>query len=105
MRRLLTALAAACVFALGASPVLGAGAIHMTEDVTGDVIDCGANSNTVTSGTLRIVLHEGLSASDNSMRRFMGSGAGGEPDQAALAAEWQEASGWGSRTPWSLPSS
>jgi hypothetical protein len=65
MRRLLTALVAACAFALGASPVLGAGAIHMTEDVTGDVIVCGANTYTVTSGTLRIVLHEGFSASGN----------------------------------------
>jgi hypothetical protein len=39
--------------------------MHFTEDVTGDVLDCGDTTYTVVSGETAIVLHEGTSASGN----------------------------------------
>jgi hypothetical protein len=38
---------------------------HFTEDVTGDTIQCDTAVYTITSGTVRIVVHEGASASGN----------------------------------------
>jgi hypothetical protein len=38
---------------------------HVTEDVTGDTIQCGSTVYTITSGTISIVAHEGASASGN----------------------------------------
>src|SRR5215211_4897986 len=38
---------------------------HSTEDVTGDTIQCEGAVYTITSGTIRIVAHEGTSASGN----------------------------------------
>jgi hypothetical protein len=38
---------------------------HVIEDVTGDTIQCGSTVYTITSGTVRIVAHEGASASSN----------------------------------------
>jgi len=38
---------------------------HFEEDVTGDVLDCGSAAYTITSGTIKIVSHEGTSASGN----------------------------------------
>jgi hypothetical protein len=38
---------------------------HSTEDVTGDTFQCDSAVYTITSGTLRIVVHEGASASGN----------------------------------------
>jgi hypothetical protein len=38
---------------------------HFTEDVTGDTFQCEGAVYTITSGTLRIVAHEGASASGN----------------------------------------
>jgi hypothetical protein len=32
--------------------------MHFTEDVTGDVLDCGDTTYTVVSGEIAIVLHE-----------------------------------------------
>jgi hypothetical protein len=40
-------------------------AMHFTEDVSGDVFACGETTYTVVSGTLRVVIHEGESASGN----------------------------------------
>ena len=40
-------------------------ALHFTEDVTGDVIECEDRLYTVTSGEVRIVIHTGESASGN----------------------------------------
>jgi hypothetical protein len=38
---------------------------HVTEDVTGDTIQCDTAVYTITSGTISIVAHEGASASGN----------------------------------------
>ena len=38
---------------------------HFQEDVSGDVLDCGSTVYTITSGTIKIVFHEGTSASGN----------------------------------------
>jgi hypothetical protein len=38
---------------------------HFTEDVTGDTIQCDTAVYTVTSGTIRTVVHEGAAASGN----------------------------------------
>ncbi len=38
---------------------------HFTEDVTGDVFECEGGDYTITGGTLKIVIHEGSSASGN----------------------------------------
>lgn len=66
MRRLVATLAAALALALSASPALANGpAVHFSVPVTGDVFVCGANTYTITSGTISIVIHEGSSASGN----------------------------------------
>lgn len=51
--------------ALTATPAVGATAIHVEEDVAGDVFVCETTTYTVTSGTLKAVFHEGESASGN----------------------------------------
>jgi hypothetical protein len=38
---------------------------HTVEDVTGDVLVCETTTYTITSGTLKITIHEGTSASGN----------------------------------------
>jgi hypothetical protein len=38
---------------------------HSVEDVTGDVLDCGSEQYTITSGSIKLVFHEGTSASGN----------------------------------------
>lgn len=38
---------------------------HSVENVTGDVLDCGSAVYTITSGSIKLVLHEGTSASGN----------------------------------------
>jgi hypothetical protein len=72
MRRLVATLA--IVLALSASPALANGpAVHSSFPVTGDVFVCGANSYTVTSGTVSAVTHEGSSASGNLNGTFTGT--------------------------------
>jgi hypothetical protein len=38
---------------------------HFEEDATGEVLDCGSAAYTITSGAIKIVFHEGTSASGN----------------------------------------
>jgi hypothetical protein len=48
-------------------------AFHFTEDVTGDIFECGDRQYTITSGELKIVVHEGESASGNMNFSFHGT--------------------------------
>jgi hypothetical protein len=76
MRLRVAALAAvsALTLALSVSPVLANGpAVHDSFPVAGDVFVCGANTYTVTSGTLSVVMHEGNSASGNLNGTFTGT--------------------------------
>ncbi len=76
MRRFVATLAAvsALALALGASPVLANGpAVHFSFPVTGDVFVCGANTYTITSGTVSAVMHEGSSTSGNLNGTFTGT--------------------------------
>jgi len=74
MRHVLSTLIAACALALSAAPVLANGpAVHSSFPVTGDVFVCGANTYTVTSGTVSAVTHEGGSASGNLNGTFTGT--------------------------------
>ena len=74
MRRLVATLAAVSALALSASPVLANGpAVHDSFPVTGDVFVCGANTYTVTSGTVSTVTHQGSSASGNVNFTFTGT--------------------------------
>jgi hypothetical protein len=73
MRRFVATLAAvtALTLALSASPALANGpAVHSSFDPVGSVFVCGANTYTVTSGTVSTVMHEGSSASGNSNFTF-----------------------------------
>ena len=68
MRRLVATLAAvsALVLALSVSPALAnSPAVHSSFPAAGAVFVCGANTYTVTSGTVYIVIHQGGSASGN----------------------------------------
>jgi len=68
MRRFVATLAAvsALALALSAAPVLANGpAVRSSFQVTGDVFVCGANTYTITSGTVSSVMHECSSASGN----------------------------------------
>ncbi len=76
MRLRVAALAAvsALTLALSVSPVLANGpAVHDSFPVVGDVFVCGANTYTVTSGTVSLVMHEGSSASGNLNGTFTGT--------------------------------
>ncbi len=74
MRRLLSTLIVACALALSAAPVLANGpAVHDAFPVTGDVFVCGANTYTITSGTVSFVSHQGSSASGNLNLTFTGT--------------------------------
>jgi hypothetical protein len=63
--RVTTALAAAGALCAVAVPAAAAPATHDQQDITGDVLDCGPTSYTVTSGSIKLVFHEGASASGN----------------------------------------
>jgi hypothetical protein len=68
MRRLTRtglALAPIVVSAGLAVPAYAAPAEHSVEDVTGDTIVCESTTYTITSGSLKIVFHEGEAASGN----------------------------------------
>jgi hypothetical protein len=76
MRRFVAMLAAvsALALALSASPALANGpAVHSSFPVTGDVFVCGANTYTITSGTVSVVMHEGSSTSGNLNGTFTGT--------------------------------
>jgi hypothetical protein len=50
----------------GAGPALAnSPAQHAVEDVTGDVLVCESTTYTITSGTIKITIHEGTSTSGN----------------------------------------
>jgi hypothetical protein len=63
--RVTTALAAAGALCVVAVPAAAAGATHDQEPVAGEVLVCGATSYTLTSGSIKLVSHEGTSASGN----------------------------------------
>jgi hypothetical protein len=65
--RLTAVLATAVAMCAISTPaaLANAPAEHFEEDVTGDVLDCGSASYTITSGAIKIVFHEGTSASGN----------------------------------------
>jgi hypothetical protein len=50
---------------MGAAPAVAAPAVHTVEPATGDVLVCESTTYTITSGTIKITLHEGTSASGN----------------------------------------
>jgi hypothetical protein len=57
---------AAGLVGLAAGPATaGSPAVHTVEDVTGDEIVCASTTYTVTSGSIKIVIHEGTAASGN----------------------------------------
>lgn len=57
---------AAGVALVGMAPAAASGpAQHAVDDATGDVIVCESTTYTVTSGTVKITIHEGTSASGN----------------------------------------
>jgi len=65
-RFLLVAAAMASVLLVGASSALAnQPAMHFTQDVTGDTLQCGDTTYTIVSGEIAIVMHEGQSASGN----------------------------------------
>lgn len=66
MRRfVLAAVAAASLVLFGVSSAVAQPAVHFTQDVTGDTLQCGATTYTIVSGEIAIVIHEGQSASGN----------------------------------------
>jgi len=65
--RVTAALASAAAMCALWTPAASANspAQHSVEDVTGDVLDCGSAQYTITSGSIKLVFHEGTSASGN----------------------------------------
>jgi hypothetical protein len=59
------ALASMAVVAGLAVPAYAAPAGHFVEDVTGDTFECASTTYTVTSGSVKIVEHEGTSNTGN----------------------------------------
>jgi hypothetical protein len=56
---------AAALVGLTAPAYANSPAVHSVEDVTGDTLVCESTTYTITSGSLRIVIHEGAAASGN----------------------------------------
>ncbi len=56
--------AAVCAFSIPAASA-NSPAQHSVENVAGDVLDCGSVAYTITSGSIKLVFHEGTSASGN----------------------------------------
>ena len=66
MRRLLIGLLiAGAALGVGLQPAFASPAFHMTEDVTGEVFNCTTTTYTIVSGSIRIVIHEDVTASGN----------------------------------------
>ena len=65
MRRVFLLLSSVGLLALPAPTLANQPAEHFTENVTGDTFQCDTAGYTVTSGTVRTVVHEGASASGN----------------------------------------
>lgn len=65
MRRIVVLLSSVGLLALAGPALASQPAVHFTEDVTGDTFQCDTAVYTVTSGTIRTVVHEGASASGN----------------------------------------
>jgi hypothetical protein len=66
VRRLLIGLLiSGAALAVGLQPALASPAVHIQEDVTGDVFTCATTSYTIVAGSIRIVIHEDEAASGN----------------------------------------
>jgi hypothetical protein len=66
VRRLLIGLLiTGTALALGAGPASASPAVHVVEDATGAVFTCATTTYTIVSGSIRIVIHEDVSASGN----------------------------------------
>jgi hypothetical protein len=70
MRRVISALAIAGLFALNAAPVVAAPAEHTSFPLAGGVIDCGAQQYTFMSGTFDVVTHVVESPTGGSWRQL-----------------------------------
>jgi hypothetical protein len=51
--------------AVGLQPALASPAVHTEEDATGAVFTCSTTSYTIISGSIRLVLHQDVTASGN----------------------------------------
>jgi hypothetical protein len=66
MRRLLLGLLlTGAALAIGLQPAVASPAVHSEEDVTGAVFTCSDANYTIISGSISLVLHEGVAASGN----------------------------------------
>jgi hypothetical protein len=66
VRRLLIGLlVTGAALAVGMQPAFASPAVHMEEDATGAVFTCTTTTYTIVSGSIRIVIHEDVSASGN----------------------------------------
>ena len=66
MRRLLLGLLiTGAALAVGLQPAFASPAVHIEEDVTGAVFSCSDANYTIISGSVRIVIHEDVTASGN----------------------------------------
>ncbi len=66
MKRLLVGLlVAGGLLAVGLQPALASPAVHIEQDVTGAVFTCTDATYTIVSGSIRLVLHEDVTASGN----------------------------------------
>jgi hypothetical protein len=66
VRRLLIGLlVTGAVLAVGLQPAFASPAVHTEEDVTGAVFTCATTTYTIVSGSIRIVIHEDVTASGN----------------------------------------
>lgn len=64
-RFMLVAVAMASLLLFGVSAVVAAPAVHLTQELTGDTLQCGDTTYTVVSGEVAIVMHEGTTALGN----------------------------------------
>src|SRR6266536_5168323 len=64
-RLLVGLLVAGGLLAVGLQPALASPAVHIEQDVTGAVFTCTDATYTIVSGSIRLVLHEDVTASGN----------------------------------------